>query len=191
MRHINEWPWEPYQAMASEAATRYGLAPELVLAIVGTESAFNPRAYRFEPKINDASRGLMQILLATAQGMGYTGDAEGLYDAATNLDLGARYLAWQVNRYPGNLTDAISAYNGGHALKVGAGYANQAYVDQVISAWGEFADALASWSDPNAPDSGPVGLGPSGGGSSTGPLSTGLLLAGGLVILIAWGLLRR
>jgi soluble lytic murein transglycosylase-like protein len=37
--------------------------------------------------------GLMQIKLATARGLGYTGDAAGLRDPATNLAYGIKYLA--------------------------------------------------------------------------------------------------
>jgi soluble lytic murein transglycosylase-like protein len=37
--------------------------------------------------------GLMQIKLATARGLGYTGDAAGLRDPDTNLTYGVKYLA--------------------------------------------------------------------------------------------------
>ena len=42
--------------------------------------------------------GLMQIKLATARGLGYSGDAAGLRDPATNLAYGIKYLAgaWQA-----------------------------------------------------------------------------------------------
>jgi soluble lytic murein transglycosylase-like protein len=37
--------------------------------------------------------GLMQIKLGTARGLGYSGDAQGLHDANTNLTYGVKYLA--------------------------------------------------------------------------------------------------
>ena len=41
--------------------------PLLIKAIIAQESGFRPQAQRAEPRINDASRGLMQILYATAR----------------------------------------------------------------------------------------------------------------------------
>ena len=54
---------------------------------------------RFQSLIGDASYGLMQLLMSTARGLGYTGDANGLYDAATNIDLGTRLLSDLRRRY--------------------------------------------------------------------------------------------
>ncbi len=87
----------------------------------------DPTAYRAEPKISDASIGLMQILLATAQGEGYTGGAgnasglTGLYDPATNTLYGTSYLATCLARTNGYVPSAISAYNGGFRPDLGFG----------------------------------------------------------------------
>ena len=104
----------------------------LIKSVISTESAWNPTAVRLEPRVQDASYGLMQILLGTAKWLGYPGDGNGLYDPGTNIKYGSRYLVYQLDRYPGVLSDAISAYNGGHALRAsGGGYVNQRYVDEV------------------------------------------------------------
>jgi len=104
------------------AAARYSLPPAIVAGVVAAESAFNPQAYRAEPALGDASRGLMQILSTTARGLGYTGPPAGLFDPATNVNLGARYLRqlYDAARASGPLvtdyeawTRALSAYNAG------------------------------------------------------------------------------
>jgi soluble lytic murein transglycosylase-like protein len=82
-------------------------------AIIGTESSFDPWAMRAEPRINDASRGLGQLLMRTARALGYQGDEEGLFDLATNIDLAARLVAELVNRCGMDFRRVYSAYNSG------------------------------------------------------------------------------
>lgn len=61
---------------------------ELVHKVVRRES-------RYQPRVIGAgyAMGLMQIKYSTARGMGYTGNAQGLLDADTNLFWGVKYLA--------------------------------------------------------------------------------------------------
>jgi soluble lytic murein transglycosylase-like protein len=58
--------------------------------------------------------GLMQIKLATARGLGYTGDAAGLRDPNTNLTYAVKYLAGAYRAANGNDSRAISYYAGGY-----------------------------------------------------------------------------
>jgi soluble lytic murein transglycosylase-like protein len=90
------------------AARRHDVPVDLVQRIVRTESAHNPRA-RNGPYI-----GLMQLHPATARSMGFTGTTEALFDPATNLDYGVRYLrgAWIVAR--GNRDRAVMWYRRGY-----------------------------------------------------------------------------
>lgn len=111
---------DAYDTVIRIAASNYGVPFSLVKAIIGQESRFDPRAYRVEAKINDASRGLMQILLGTAQGQGFSGTAEDLFDPLTNITYGTSYLARQINR-AGNIEAGVSAYNGGYNPTVGFG----------------------------------------------------------------------
>lgn len=82
----------PIDAIISKYAALYGIPESLLHRVVKRESTYNPRAY------NRGHYGLMQIKYATAKGMGYTGPAEGLFDAETNIKYAGKYLrgAWMV-----------------------------------------------------------------------------------------------
>ena len=90
-----------------------GHDPILFGCLVQQESGFNPRAYREEPQIKDASYGLVQILYGTARGIGYDGDREGLYDVDTNLTYGLKYWDLCLRAHGGHPMWALAAYNAG------------------------------------------------------------------------------
>jgi soluble lytic murein transglycosylase-like protein len=58
--------------------------------------------------------GLMQIKLATARSLGYTGDAAGLRDPDTNLTYGIKYLAGAYRAANGDHARAMHYYAGGY-----------------------------------------------------------------------------
>jgi soluble lytic murein transglycosylase-like protein len=58
--------------------------------------------------------GLMQIKLATARGLGYAGDAEGLRDPDTNLAYGVKYLAGAYRAANGDHDRAMHYYASGY-----------------------------------------------------------------------------
>jgi len=80
----------------------YNLPPSLILAVIETESAFNPRARSSVP-----AYGLMQIVPQTAgrdasafaDGAGRDFDPEYLYESGHNIHLGAAYLKLLESRY--------------------------------------------------------------------------------------------
>src|SRR3954466_10688847 len=77
-----------YETMVATHA-RANLVPEiLVHRVIVRESKYHPDLVG-----RGGTIGLMQIKLATARGLGYTGDAQGLRDPATNLSYGVKYLA--------------------------------------------------------------------------------------------------
>jgi len=92
------------RALVADAAKRHGLDPALVLAVVSVESGFRPEAV--SPK---GAQGLMQLMPATAASLGVA-DA---FDAAANVEGGARHLGALVARYGGDLKKALAAYNAG------------------------------------------------------------------------------
>lgn len=84
----NETP--ELRRLIEAAADEHDVPVALVHRVVKRESTHNPRAR------NGPYWGLMQILPATARGMGYRGSPEGLLDPETNLRYAVKYLrgAW-------------------------------------------------------------------------------------------------
>jgi hypothetical protein len=99
-------PAVPFGAEIYQAAQRHGVDPALVAAVVRAESAFDVRAVSVK-----GARGLMQLMPATARRFGVP--QERVHDAAANVDAGARYLAWLLGRFEGDLALALAAYNAG------------------------------------------------------------------------------
>jgi soluble lytic murein transglycosylase-like protein len=92
------------RALAIAAARKHGVDPNLVLAVVGVESGFQPGAVSHK-----GAQGLMQLMPATARDLGVTDPL----DPAQNLDGGTRYLRQLVALYGGDLGKALAAYNAG------------------------------------------------------------------------------
>jgi hypothetical protein len=104
-----------------EAATEQGIEPELLQALIATESGFDPQAV--SPK---GAVGLMQLMPATAQRYGVNGDAKvplsrKLTDPRTNIRTGVRYLKDLIRMFPGQLELALAAYNAGEGAVQRAG----------------------------------------------------------------------
>ncbi|WP_018714301.1 lytic transglycosylase domain-containing protein [Brachymonas chironomi] len=102
-------------------ASRNGLDYNLVKAVIAAESGFNAGAVSPVGAV-----GLMQIMPTTAMDLGLRADAQysvedKLTDPALNIRLGARYLKFLVNKYPGRLDLAVAAYNAGHGAVSRAG----------------------------------------------------------------------
>lgn len=91
-----------------EAATR-GLPPEVAEAVAYVESGFRPDAVGTVGEI-----GLMQIRPATAEMLGHSGGALGLFDPATNARYAVRYLAKAWSLAGGDLCRALMKYRAGH-----------------------------------------------------------------------------
>lgn len=97
-------PGAPFADLIHEAATKSGLAENLIRNVIAEESNFNPRAV--SPK---NAQGLMQLLPQTAAHY----SVANVFDPKQNIEGGARYLKDLLARYSGNLKLALAAYNAG------------------------------------------------------------------------------
>ncbi|MDX1501146.1 MAG: lytic transglycosylase domain-containing protein [Thermoanaerobaculia bacterium] len=94
----------PFAREIRRAATRFEVDGLLIAAVIEAESGFNPEAVSV-----DGARGLMQVMPGTALLYGYEE-----YDApAVNIEVGARYLAWLLREFDGDVALAVAAYNAG------------------------------------------------------------------------------
>lgn len=91
-------------AIIGDAARREGLSSDLVRAVLQKESAGLPCAV--SPV---GAMGLMQLMPGTAKQLGVRDP----YSARQSVDAGARYLRELLDRYDGDLTKALGAYNAG------------------------------------------------------------------------------
>lgn len=101
-------PPDRLDRIVREAAARHDLDPALVKAVISTESGWNPQAVSRKGAV-----GLMQLIPATAQRYG----ADNPFDPAQNVEAGTTYLRSLLDRYDGDLTKSLAAYNAGeHAV---------------------------------------------------------------------------
>jgi membrane-bound lytic murein transglycosylase C len=127
-----------YLPMVRKASEKYGVEESLILAIMQTESSFNPYAVS-----NSDALGLMQVVQHSAgvdvfksKGKWGKPSRSYLFDPENNIDTGTAYLAILQNSYLGGINNAtsrryavITAYNGGagSVLRVFSSDKNQAF----------------------------------------------------------------
>ena len=102
----------PFANIIAAEAKAHGVPVALAHAVVRIESSYRPQVTGAAGEV-----GLMQIKPATARGMGYSGSTKALYDPATNIKWGMRYLAGAMQRGDGSTCGTILRYNAGHYAK--------------------------------------------------------------------------
>jgi hypothetical protein len=102
-------PHSKYDELIAAHARENLVPEELVHRVIVRESKYQPSLVG-----RGGAIGLMQIKLATARGLGYTGTAEGLRDPETNLKYGIRYLAGAYRAAKGDLTRAVHYFAAGY-----------------------------------------------------------------------------
>jgi soluble lytic murein transglycosylase-like protein len=95
---------EPIVRFVNLTAPEYKLAPHLVLAVMATESNFDPLAV--SPR---NAQGLMQLMPDTATRF----KVRRIEDPVQNIRGGMAYLRWLLAYFEGDLTLVLAAYNAG------------------------------------------------------------------------------
>jgi soluble lytic murein transglycosylase-like protein len=98
-----------YEDLVAKHAQANGVPVALVHRVIVRESRYNAHLVG-----RGGTIGLMQIKLATARGLGYTGTAEGLRDPDTNLAYAVKYLAGAYRAAGGDHDRAVRYYAGGY-----------------------------------------------------------------------------
>ena len=99
----------PYETLVATHANANNVPEALVHRVIVRESRYRPELVG-----RGGTIGLMQIKLATARGLGYTGDAAGLRDPDTNLTYGVKYLAGAWRAANSDHARAVRYYAGGY-----------------------------------------------------------------------------
>lgn len=103
-----------FEGEIRQAAGMYGMPPELIAAIVNTESGYDPMA-----RSSVGAMGLMQIMPDTGRWIAGKFDEDGgyrddwLYTPEYSLKYGCWYVHFLLSRYDGSFTNTVAAYHAG------------------------------------------------------------------------------
>jgi soluble lytic murein transglycosylase-like protein len=115
--------------LIEDAAKQQSLEPKLIRAVIDRESAFRPCAVS-----SKGAQGLMQLMPETATELGVANP----FDPKQSVDGGARYLKQLLDKYKGDLPQALGAYNSGPRTMENSGgvpdsQETRDYVDFILS----------------------------------------------------------
>lgn len=108
-----------YGLYIEKYARKRNLKSNLIVAIIITESHANYRAKSYVGAI-----GLMQIYYKVWK-KEINLSQEQLYSPETNIRYGTKILKYYIDRYNGNIVDAVCAYNTGSKKKLNPNYTNK------------------------------------------------------------------
>ena len=97
-------PEHAYDDLIQEAAKKYSLEPDLIRAVIQTESAFDAAAVS-----SAGAQGLMQLMPALAAELGVTDS----FDPRQNIMAGSKYLSAMLAYHHGDVPLALASYNAG------------------------------------------------------------------------------
>jgi soluble lytic murein transglycosylase-like protein len=128
-----------YDTQITAAATKYGIDPALLKGLIRQESNFNASA-----RSGAGAQGLTQLMPGTARALGVDPS-----DPAQAIDGGAKYLKQQLDRFGGDASKALAAYNAGPGAVAKFGgvppYAEtQNYVKSVLAFADQYRGAAAA-----------------------------------------------
>lgn len=102
--HLHHPDRQKVQAWVDQIAPKYGIDPELVMAVISAESGFNINAMS-----NKNAQGLMQLIPETAQRFGVAD----IWNPVQNIQGGTAYLHWLLRHFNGKVELVLAAYNAG------------------------------------------------------------------------------
>ena len=118
-----------YHQIVDNKSAKYNVEPSLVKAVIKTESNWDAAVVS-----QKGAMGLMQLMPSTANDM----DVRNPFNPEENIEGGIRYLRYLLNKFDGDLTLALAAYNAGPKTVEKFGSIppipeTQQYVKQVLS----------------------------------------------------------
>lgn len=133
-----------YGSLVESAAKKHNIDPAILSGLIETESGWNANAIS-----RSGAKGLTQFMDPTAAEFGVN-----VFDPASAIDGGARYLRYLIDYFNGDMRLAIFAYNGGmgNIQKFGGpipgSRENQEYYGKVIRSAGKYGYGKQALRDP-------------------------------------------
>lgn len=163
-----------YDTQITAAATKYGIDPALLKGLIRQESNFNASA-----QSGAGAQGLTQLMPGTAKALGVDPS-----DPAQAIDGGAKYLKQQLDRFGGDASKALAAYNAGPGAVAKYGgvppYAEtQNYVKSVLAFADQYRGSAATSASATASATGTSAATAASLLQATQPVSAASLLATG------------
>ncbi len=93
-----------YRQIIYSAADKYNIDPALINAVIRVESNWDTNAVS-----RKGAKGLMQLMPATAKKM----NVKNPFNPEENIEGGIKYLRYLLDKYNGDLSLALAAYNAG------------------------------------------------------------------------------
>ena len=118
---VNASSVEQYMGYARQSGKTYNVDPYLIMAVMATESSFNPRA-----QSRVGAQGLMQVhtKMHRKRFKPY-GSTDTVWEPKVNIQVGSSILSDYLKRYGGSERQALKAYVGAARMSHDGGYGNK------------------------------------------------------------------
>ena len=118
---VNASSVEQYMGYARQSGKTYNVDPYLIMAVMATESSFNPRA-----QSRVGAQGLMQVHTRVhKKRFKPYGSTDTVWQPKVNIQVGSSILSDYLKRYGGSERRALKAYVGAARMSHDGGYGNK------------------------------------------------------------------